>query len=124
MAKQLNVNLAVKANTQQAKTALEELNRSLSNILETKSITINDTSINNAKQAAIDLKKHLDAAVDVNTGKLDLSKFSSSLTKAGQSLQTLHANLSKIGPEGQSAFLALSKSIASADASALTLGSR
>ena len=124
MAKQLNVALNIDAQTGKAKQAFIELNKYLSKIVETKQITVNDTSINNAKKAAIDLKKHLDAATNVNTGKLDLSKFSSSLAKSGQSLKSLHADLSKIGPDGQSAFLALSKSIAAADASALTLGNK
>jgi hypothetical protein len=31
----------------------------------------------------MDLKHHLAAATDVNTGKLDLSKFSASLNKSG-----------------------------------------
>lgn len=124
MAKQLNVNMSFQADTSQAKKVLSDLNKMLDNILSHRSITIEDQSIQQAKQAALDLKHHLDAAVNVNTGKLDLSKFSASLNKSGQSLQGLYTNLSKIGPEGQSAFLSLSQSIAKADASAITLGSK
>lgn len=124
MAKQLNVNMSIQADTTQAKKALSDLNKTLDNILSHHTITVEDQSIQQAKQAALDLKHHLDAAVNVNTGKLDLSKFSASLNKSGQSLQGLYTNLSKIGPEGQSAFLSLSQSIAKADASAITLGSK
>jgi hypothetical protein len=35
-----------------------------------------DTDLKKASQAAQDLEKHLQAAVNVNTGKLDLNKFS------------------------------------------------
>lgn len=124
MAKQLNVNMSIQADTTQAKKALSDLNKTLDSILSHRAITVEDQSIQQAKQAALDLKHHLDAAVNVNTGKLDLSKFSASLNKSGQSLQGLYTNLSKIGPEGQSAFLSLSQSIAKADASAITLGSK
>lgn len=124
MAKQLNVNMSIQADTTQAKKALSDLNKTLDNILSHRTITVEDQSIQQAKQAALDLKHHLDAAVNVNTGKLDLSKFSASLNKSGQNLQGLYTNLSKIGPEGQSAFLSLSQSIAKADASAISLGSK
>lgn len=124
MAKQLNINMSIQADTAQAKKALSDLNKTLDSILSHRTITIEDQSFQQAKQAALDLKHHLDAAVNVNTGKLDLSKFSASLNKSGQNLQGLYTNLSKIGPEGQSAFLSLSQSIAKADASAITLGGR
>lgn len=124
MAKQLNIDLSVRADTSQAKQAMMNLQKTLDQALETRTVTINDTSINKAKQAAMDLKHHLAAAVDVNTGKLDLSKFSASLNKSKQSLQGLYNDLSQIGPAGQSAFLALSQSIAKADASAISLGGK
>jgi hypothetical protein len=59
------------------------LTKTLDEIIGARTITVEDTSINAAKQAAIDLKHHLDAAINVNTGKLDLSKFSASLSKSG-----------------------------------------
>ena len=124
MAKQLNIDMSIRADTSQAKQAMMDLQKSLDTILSKRTITIDDTSINQAKQAAMDLKHHLAAATDVNTGKLDLSKFSASLNKSKQSLQGLYNNLSQIGPEGQSAFLALSQSIARADASAISLGGK
>lgn len=62
--------------------------------------------------------------MNVNTGKLDLSKFSQSLSRAGQTLQGMYTSLSAIGPQGEKAFLALSTSISQADQSALTLGAR
>ena len=124
MAKQLNVSLAIKADTQQAKSALNELQKSLTKVIETKTINVNDKSIVEAKQAAMDLNKHLNAAVNTDTGKLDLGKFSSSLQKSNQTLSGLYTNLSKIGPSGQQAFLSLSKSIALADQQTLSLGNK
>ena len=124
MAKQLNVDLNLRANTSQAKQSLQQLNTSLNQIVNQRTIIINDAGLQKAQQAAMDLQRHLEAAVNVNTGKLDLAKFSASLTKSGQSLQSLYTNLSAVGPTGQQAFLSLAQSIASANASTITLGSR
>ena len=124
MAKQLNVNLNIDAQTSKAKQALTELNKILTDIQTNRTITINDKSLEEAKQAASDLKFHLSQATSVNTGKLNLGTFSQSLKKAGQDLNTLYNKLSTIGPEGQKAFLALSQSIVQADHASLTLGNR
>lgn len=124
MAKQLNVNLAFTADTSKAKASLNDLSKQLDKIVTTRSITVNDASLNEAKRAAFDLQHHLEAAVNVNTGKLDLGKFSASLKKSGQDLGTLYNKLSAVGPTGQQAFMQLARSIAQADASAITLGTK
>ena len=124
MAKQLNVNLNIDAQTGKAKQALTELNKILTDIQTNRTITVNDKSLQEAKQAASDLKFHLAQATSVDTGKLNLGAFSQSLKKAGQDLNTLYNKLSVIGPEGQQAFLALSQSIVQADHASLTLGNR
>ena len=74
MAKQLNIDMSIRADTSQAKRVMMDLQKNLDKVLETRTITINDQSINNAKQAAMDLKRHLAEATNVNTGKLDLNK--------------------------------------------------
>ena len=124
MAKQLNVNLNVNANTSDAKRNLADLSATLNKISTSTTLKINDQSLKEAKQAAIDLQQHLNKAINVDTGKLDLNKFSQSLSKAGQDLSSLHNKLAKIGPDGQQAFLKLAQSISQADSSALTLGSK
>ena len=124
MAKQLNVDLNLRANTQQAKSSLSDLQKTLSQIMNTNTITINDVSIEKAKQAAQELSQHLKNATNVNTGKLDLGKLSSNLQKSGQDLKGFQTQLSRIGPTGNQAFLQLAQSIAAADASAITLSSR
>lgn len=124
MAKQLNVNMSFTADTSKAKQQIQELNRSLQEVQNFRTINVNDASIQSAKQAALDLQRHLNAAVDVNTGKLDLSKFSQSLTKSNQSLSSLYTDLTKIGPQGQQAFLQLAQSINNANASSITLTGR
>lgn len=124
MAKQINVDLNVRANTQEAKKAFNDLQHSLQQIQALPQRTFNDTSLKNASKAAGELQLKLQQAVNVDTGKLDLSRFSSSLAQSGHDLNYFKENLNAMGPLGQRAFLKLSESIATADASTLRLGAR
>lgn len=119
MAKQLNVNLHVDASVEKAKAQINDLYSTLQKIsTQTKSSPdlFNTDQLRQANAAAQDLRKHLQAAVDVNTGKLNLSAFSASLKASGKSLNEYKRQLEALGPSGEEAFLKISKSIATADA--------
>ena len=119
MPKQLNVNLGFTADTSQVKKQIQELRQSLQDIAKLPgkaSSLFDDTDIKNASQAALELQQHLNAAVNVNTGKLDLSRLSTSLKAANKDLNEYYGQLTKIGPQGQEAFLKLAKSISTAEA--------
>lgn len=119
MPKQLNVNLGFSADTSQAKKQIQELRQSLQDIAKLPgkaSSLFDDTDIKNASKAALELQQHLNAAVNVNTGKLDLSRLSTSLKAANRDLNEYYSQLTKIGPQGQEAFLGLAKSISTAEA--------
>lgn len=119
MPKQLNVNLGFTADTSQAKKQIQELRQSLQDIAKLPgkaSSLFDDTDIKNASKAALELQQHLNAAVNVNTGKLDLSRLSTSLKAANKDLNEYYGQLTKIGPQGQEAFLKLAKSISTAEA--------
>ncbi len=124
MAKQLNVNLKVSADTAAAQQALKGLSQSLNAIQSTSSAAFKDLNLDNAKEAARDLQMHLQNAVNVDTGKLDLNKFSASLTKSNQNLTVLSQRLLQGGANGQKAFTQLTRSIALADNQALNLGTK
>jgi hypothetical protein len=49
--------------------------------------------------------------VNVNTGKLDLSKFNTSLKMSKTTLDQFSASLISLGPAGQSAFIKLATAI-------------
>jgi len=55
------------------------LSKSLSKLSVLPSIKVDDDQIKRASAAAKELQQHLSNAVNVNTGKLDLNKFTSSL---------------------------------------------
>ena len=117
MAKQLNVDLNFNANTAQAKQQLQQLQQSLNQLTtSTASSGLPITpQIQEAQSAAAQLKAALSQAVNVNTGKFDLSKFNQSLKQSGTDLESVRNRLVSIGPTGQQAFLALAQSIAQAE---------
>ena len=126
MAKQLNVNLAVGADTSKAKAAMDDLNRTLQSIqtISKSGGLVDDMSVRRASEAARELQKHLSAAVNVDTGKLDLNRFSHSLKSSGKDLKSYHSDLMKIGPAGEQAFLKLSRSIATAETSTVRVNKK
>ena len=120
MAKQLNVSLAFQADTSQAKAQvqglLNELNK-LNNVNVKTSGTERLTSdIMEAKMAAKDLGNILQQSFNMDTGKLDLTQFNSSLKKSGMSLEQYGNKLASLGPEGQQAFLKVAQSIVETEA--------
>ena len=118
MAKQLNVNLAFSADTSKAQAQITALSKTLQEVAKMPGKASNlfdDTQIRQASQAALELQKHLSEAVNVNTGKLDLSRFSSSLKASNKDLSTYCNTLLSTGEKGQQAFLQLAQAIAAAD---------
>lgn len=119
MAKQLNVNLAFTADTEKAKQQIAELYRTLNQVASTSASSpnlFNTAKLKEGINAAKELRNHLQAAVDVNTGKLNLSALSASLKSSGKSLSTYKTQLEALGPSGEKAFLQVSRAIATADA--------
>ena len=116
--KHLNIDLDFRANTAQATKEVQALQGQLNKLLDSLAGSSGEfgKNLGSATSAAIELKRHLSAAVDVNTGKLDLNNFSKSLTTAGKDLNYFREKLTAAGPEGQKAFRALTNSIYSAEA--------
>lgn len=110
----INVNINFKANTEAAKNNINSLQSLLTQITQTKNIGLDSSALGQAKASAQELQMHLENAVNVNTGKLDLGKFNASLKAASSDLTTLSANLRNVGPVGQQAFIKLARAIASA----------
>ena len=89
-----NVNMRFTADTGQAKQQLRDLQSSLDTLMNqiaTKNIKFFDVNatkkeIDEASAAVQELKIALDQATNVDTGRLDLSKFSKSLSQSGYTL--------------------------------------
>lgn len=120
----IKVDLLFNANTQQAQAELKKLSDSLQKIQSRPGEGANNFGISKAAEAARLLEQSLKAAVDVNTGKLNLNKFSQSLKSSGQSLEKIYRDLTLVGSEGEIAFRALAKSISLSDASLLSVNDK
>lgn len=112
------------ADTNDAKQKIQSLYDSLQGIATRSSIDVDPTSLQRASTAAQELQGYLRQATNVNTGKLDLSRFSTSLKVAGKDLEHYRQELTAIGPEGEQAFNQLAMSIASAEAPVFSLGTK
>ena len=128
MAKQLNLDLNIRANTQQAKQEFQNLQKSLSDVIVQAS-KINNTSMNTnslkqASAAAQELQRHLSNAVNVDTGKINLNKLNTSLKQSKTNIGELSGKLLSVGPAGQQAFVQLAQSVAAAERPVISLGSR
>lgn len=108
--------LQFNADTTQAKKAIQDLNDSLQNLQKAQSNSgFADLGINKAVESAKELSTHLNKALNVNTGKLNLSTFQNSLQASNTSLKSLTNDLLKAGTVGQQAFLAMAGAIAQAE---------
>ena len=117
MAKQLNVNLSFTADTSQAAAQVQNLQRSLTQLVN-QPVGIGEklsADMLKATHAAAELKMHLQNATNVNTGTLDFSKLNQSLKSSGVSLQQYATQLQSLGPQGQQAFMQLARSVANAE---------
>jgi TP901 family phage tail tape measure protein len=124
---QIEVALNFTANTKEAKAAISDLQKSLQEVAKMPGradALFNDKDLKQASNAALELQQHLQAAVNVDTGKLDLSRFSMSLKSANKDLTTYYNTLMKAGEQGQQAFLNLARTISSADAPVTRINKR
>lgn len=118
---QRKVSLIFEANTSQAKQSINDLVQSLQKIQSMPRSLIDPTGIKEASKAAMELQGHIQKAVNVDTGKLDLSRFATSLATSGKSLDHYRDTLTRIGPEGSAAFRSVLNSINNAEVSTVRL---
>ena len=120
----VKIDLEFNADTTAAKKQILDLQKSLEDVTKiqgsTSQLAINK-DLHEASKTAVELQHHIQKAVNVNTGKLDLSRFASSLKASKASIDQYRDSLLKIGPQGQQAFDNLAKAIANAETPTLRL---
>lgn len=109
--KQVNYQVNFNPNTTALKTSLQSLQKDLQS-LAAMPIRLDDGSVTNAINNVKQLEHHLKTATNVNTGKLDISKFAQQLKQSNMDLKTYANSLNMLGTQGQTAFLKLAQSIA------------
>lgn len=116
MAKQLNLNLQMNADTSQAKKNLLDLKKTLNEIAAIKVDNGNlNKDLQNAIKSAKELQVHINNAFNTKTGNLDISALDMSLKRTGQSLSSLTQGLLGAGMTGEKAFLKVASSISNAN---------
>lgn len=120
MAKQkIDISLGFSADVDQARNQIKRLSADLDSIIrKDRTNTFGDvleSELKAASAAAGELKAHLTAAFNTNTGKIDLTKFYGSLKKANKNISDFAADLSSIGPKGTKAFFDIAKTISTAE---------
>lgn len=124
MAKQLNsyqVNLHFNANTAQAKMQLQDLQTTLDAIIKESVTGVSQgkfpltKELTEAQITASKLQTILSQTINMETGKMDLTRFSQSLKQSNLNLRKLQDNLLELGPSGKKAFMSLAQSIVEAD---------
>ena len=111
----VKINLLFDAQTTQAQKNIQQLGNLLHQISSKTTVGIDSGSLSEAVNAAQQLQIHLQNAVNVDTGKLDLMKLNSNLKASGKSLQDYANSLTKIGPTGEQAFLRLAQAVSAAE---------
>ena len=108
--------IGVNADTSAAQKQLSQLQTTLKQIqdIANKKSTVN-FGFDRAAESAKILEQALQKAVNVDTGKLNLSKFNTELKSSGSSVQELASNLVSVGGEGSVAFTQLASAIAGAE---------
>lgn len=122
MAKGLNqvqVGLTFTVDSGNAKAQLQELKKTIDSLYSSTAKKSPMEGLSDSTQKALTsaakLKTALEAATNVDTGRLDLSKFSQQLNKSNLSLKAFAQDLTNLGVEGERAFMQLAQSIVTAE---------
>ena len=110
------IDLDFRANSNGVKKELSNLAGQLNKLTFNTDIMGNmSPKIKAAKADLAALRSALVSAVNVDTGKMDLSKFSNSLKQSNTNLACVRQSLMRMGPEGQAAFTTLAQAIVEAE---------
>lgn len=122
--KDIKINLMFQADTNAAVANVQKLGVLLDNLATKTVVGVDSGPLQEASSAARSLQVHLQNALNVNTGKLDLTKLNSSLQSSGTNLSTLVNQLKMAGTTGQQTFVKLANAVASAEAPMLNVNNR
>lgn len=116
----VEIGLIFTADTGNAKTQLRELKKNITDLYNSTAkdsmLKGYDPKMQSALNSAAKLKVALEEATNVDTGRLDLSKFSRQVEKGQIDLKKLATDFIELGPEGEKAFMQLAQSIVVAEA--------
>ena len=113
------VDIVFNADTKKAKAAMQDLQGSLNSLMKAnldfnlgESVT---KEVKESQQALLQLSQSLKNATNVDTGKLDLSRFKEQMDAGGMSIKKYYDVLTNMGPAGEQAFSKLALQIQKAE---------
>ena len=116
MAKKLNVSLSFSADTGRAKAQLQDLQKTLDQLMTSSSGKNSlGKDLSEGARAAAELSAHLKTATNAKTGNLDFSKLNTQLKQAKVDLSDYSRTLLKSGETGKTAFKQLATAIADSE---------
>lgn len=125
MAKQLGIDLSIKADASQATQEIKSLQQNLYKIMNMSSGSGGlSEEMKQSAAAAKELQYHLNQAYNSSTGNIDLSKLNTSLQKSNASITELSNRLLSSGQIGRQAFTELAGAISKADYPMFKLNSK
>lgn len=117
--KETRVDIVFNADTKKAKAAMQDLQGSLNSLMKanldfnlSESVT---KEVKESQQALLQLSQSLKNATNVDTGKLDLSRFKEQMDAGGMSIKKYYDVLTNMGPAGEQAFSKLALQIQKAE---------
>ena len=111
--------ISFEADTKKAKSQIDEMMRSLQQINTPKNIMnelISGEDLSQARARVNQLQAMLQNAVNVDTGRLDLSKFNRSLQNSNITLSQFRKSFSQLGEEGRNAFQQITRAVLDGEA--------
>ena len=123
MSQKIYVDLQFRADTKAAQKSVSQLQQQLNTaIMGTASKPLGATKqLQEAQKHATQLKVAINNAFNVDTGKLNLTKFQNELKRSGLTVQQLGNSLKLLGPSGVQAFSSMTKLVSQANTSLFNL---
>ena len=119
MSSRIQVNLQFNADVNAAKKQIDNLQSSLSAVanktFNVQGMTGLESHLVSARQTAESLNVALHNATNMDTGRLNLNKFTVELNKMGLNVKTVAAQMRAMGPEGAKAFNQMAQAVAGAE---------
>ena len=122
--KKIQFDLVFTANTAEAKRQMKDLQNTLKDLGSGSKLDVSkgiSSEILNASKAASELRTHLQAATNADTGRLNMNALERSLQSAGKSLKSYASELIKLGPEGTQSLNQIANAISNAEKPTLRL---
>ena len=123
-AKKIQFSLEFNADTKKAEQQIQKLQHTLTQAINssTQGTDLGLTPrLEEARKSAMQLKIALNNAMNVDTGKLNLRKFSKELNSTGLNVKQLANHMKRLGPEGVEAFNQMANAVATADTRLISL---